>query len=342
MTVPWGRRRPLTPRPSPPTPPTRSIDALLGGGLRVAQLAEVCGESGAGKTQLCLSLAAQCAARAMRVAYVDTGAAFTAARFRALLRGVANPALVRGGGEAWRAPLAGRQSRPVLRALAAAGDRSNPCWPRPAPQGLEEAQQCVTLHRVYDVHALLAVVDALLAQHSVPAVPPGMQEEGLEAAEAEGEEGPLLDLVIVDSLGALIAPVLGGGQHNQGHALLAAAAGGLKRLAAAAGVPVVVTNHLVGGDDAARGEKRPALGESWRNQPHLRLQLTAAAAPEGDPYVRSAAEPCWASLRYSTARGPAGPAPFWVTPARLLSQPPPPQQQQQQQQQQQAQRMDVG
>ena len=226
----------------------------------------------------------------------------------------------------------------------------------------------MTLHRLYDVHALLGLVDALIAQHSAPAArQEGLEGEGLEEEEEEEEEGPFIDLVIVDALGVLVAPVLGGGQHNQGHALLAAAAGGLKRLAAAASVPVVVTNHMVGGDEAARGEKRPALGESWRNQPHLRLQLSAAAAPEGDPYARRREEPCWASLRYSTARGPAGPAPFWVTPTRLLSQPPPPQQaqsqqaaqqaaqqqqqhhhqhhqhqQQQQQHQQQAQRMDVG
>lgn len=33
---------------------------------------------------------------------------------------------------------------------------------------------------------------------------------------------------------------------------------------------VIVTNHMVGGSDERRHEKRPAMGESWRNQPHCR------------------------------------------------------------------------
>lgn len=46
-------------------------------------------------------------------------------------------------------------------------------------------------------------------------------------------------LLIVDSLSALITPVLGGGtgQHSQGHALLAAAATNLKAFAAGPGLP---------------------------------------------------------------------------------------------------------
>lgn len=48
------------------------------------------------------------------------------------------------------------------------------------------------------------------------------------------EELPV-GLLVVDCLSALITPILGGGQHSQGHALLAATAASLKAFAARSG-----------------------------------------------------------------------------------------------------------
>jgi hypothetical protein len=86
-------------------------------------------------------------------------------------------------------------------------------------------------------------------------------------------------LLVVDSLSAVIAPILGGGQHSQGHALLATAATSLKAFAARGQAAVLVTNHLVGGSDERRHEKRPAMGESWRNQPHARCPRETVSSP---------------------------------------------------------------
>ena len=78
-------------------------------------------------------------------------------------------------------------------------------------------------------------------------------------------------LLIVDSVSALIAPILGAGgpQQSRGHALMSALGRMLKYIAAHYTVAILCTNHMVGSGT----NPRPALGESWKNQPHTRLQL---------------------------------------------------------------------
>lgn len=78
-------------------------------------------------------------------------------------------------------------------------------------------------------------------------------------------------LVILDSVSALITPVLGAGgsQQSQGHALMSALGRMLKYLAVQYTTAVLCTNHMVG----SGSNPRPALGESWKVQPHTRLQL---------------------------------------------------------------------
>lgn len=118
-------------------------------------------------------------------------------------------------------------------------------------------------------------------------------------------------LVIVDSVSALIAPVLGGAHGSgQGHALMAAVARSLKNLAETLSLAVLVTNHMVGGgsrrlegDPSAAGPgaglapagNRPALGEGWRNQPHVRVQLSMppeGSAASGAAYNGASEETC--------------------------------------------------
>lgn len=62
---------------------------------------------------------------------------------------------------------------------------------------------------------------------------------------APQKPGP--SLVVVDSLSAVVAPVLGGGggQHSMGHALLAGVGAALKALALRCEAAVIVTNHMV-------------------------------------------------------------------------------------------------
>ncbi|KAI5390990.1 DNA repair protein rad51d, variant 7 [Lathyrus oleraceus] len=56
-----------------------------------------------------------------------------------------------------------------------------------------------------------------------------------------------------------------------GHALMVSVGFLLKKLAHEHNIAVLVTNHVVGGED---GNSKPALGESWKSVPHVRLLLS--------------------------------------------------------------------
>lgn len=55
---------------------SRSLDALLRGGVRTGMVTDVFGASGAGKTQLCFSLCASCTRAGWRAVFVDTAGTF--------------------------------------------------------------------------------------------------------------------------------------------------------------------------------------------------------------------------------------------------------------------------
>uniref|UniRef100_A0A8C2M0G4 RAD51 paralog D n=1 Tax=Cricetulus griseus TaxID=10029 RepID=A0A8C2M0G4_CRIGR len=77
-------------------------------------------------------------------------------------------------------------------------------------------------------------------------------------------------VVIVDSVTAVIAPLLGG-QQREGLALMMQLARELKILARDLAVAVVVTNHLTRDRDGRRF--KPALGRSWSFVPSTRILL---------------------------------------------------------------------
>lgn len=131
-------------------------------------------------------------------------------------------------------------------------------------------------------------------------------------------------LVVIDSIGAIIAPVLGGagGHHSHGHALLSCMGTLLKQVAKTVHCAVVVTNHTVGSssntvsddkrsnifsNDANTSDLfdacRAALGESWSHQAHVRLQLCAPKA-RGMAYR--------AIMRRSSLGASNGAAEYWL------------------------------
>uniref|UniRef100_A0A3Q3KUX9 RAD51 paralog D n=1 Tax=Mastacembelus armatus TaxID=205130 RepID=A0A3Q3KUX9_9TELE len=81
--------------------------------------------------------------------------------------------------------------------------------------------------------------------------------------------GGSVKAVIVDSVSAVISPLLGGKQ-NEGMSLMIQVAGVLKTMAKDFNVAALVTNHVT---RSGSGEVQPGLGVSWRHIPRTRIQL---------------------------------------------------------------------
>uniref|UniRef100_A0A8C9UNC9 RAD51 paralog D n=1 Tax=Spermophilus dauricus TaxID=99837 RepID=A0A8C9UNC9_SPEDA len=77
-------------------------------------------------------------------------------------------------------------------------------------------------------------------------------------------------VVIVDSVTAVVSPLLGG-QQRDGLALMMQLARELKTLARELSMAVVVTNHMTRDRDS--GKFKPALGRSWSFVPSTRILL---------------------------------------------------------------------
>ncbi|BDA46231.1 DNA repair protein RAD51 homolog 4 [Coccomyxa sp. Obi] len=190
-----------------------SLDkGLLKGGLREGHHTEVAGESGSGKTQLCIQMAAQTALRGERVIYIDTDGSFSGRRFAAIHERLSG----------------GNPGADLVAAL-----------------------RCVDLFRVYDLHSLLELLSALQARLK------------------DDQSGQLVALLVIDSLSFLVAPMLSSAEVN-GHALMVCLGRLVKQIAQRFSLVALTTNHIVGGYE----DVRPALGETWKAQAHLRLVLT--------------------------------------------------------------------
>ncbi|XP_031743459.1 DNA repair protein RAD51 homolog 4 isoform X4 [Cucumis sativus] len=139
---------------------------------------------------------------------------------------------------------------------------------------LQRVMTSISCHSVFNIFALFDVLHQL--------------EFNLRSQTCKGDRR--VQLLIIDSISSLITPILGG-SSSQGHALMISAGTLLKKIAHEHNIAVLVisylkilqlqhgflstvTNHTVGGD---RGTSKPALGESWKSVPHVRLQLSRDA-----------------------------------------------------------------
>lgn len=120
-----------------------------------------------------------------------------------------------------------------------------------ADKTLQQVMKCIVCHSIFNIFTLLDVLHHL--KNSL-----------------RSQIDCQVRMLIIDSISSLVSPVLGGsGAH--GHALMATAGFLLKELAHENNLAVVVTNHMVAGEG---GASKPALGESWKNIPHVRLLLS--------------------------------------------------------------------
>ncbi|MEW5301985.1 MAG: hypothetical protein WDW36_004804 [Sanguina aurantia] len=162
----------------------------------------------------------------------------------------------------------------LCRALKALDPESGP---EDAERAVSQAMACIQVLKPHSATAALACLDKVSLQ--------------LHARQRRRGRPPALQtrVLIVDSISAIITPILGGMQHSQGHTLMMSLSRMLKQLMQQFRLSVMVTNHVVsagGGTGptpapAAAGsgsgppplQHRPALGEHWRNQAHCRLML---------------------------------------------------------------------
>ncbi|XP_020596177.1 DNA repair protein RAD51 homolog 4 isoform X2 [Phalaenopsis equestris] len=82
--------------------------------------------------------------------------------------------------------------------------------------------------------------------------------------------GGKICMLIIDSISSLITPILGG-KDSQGRSLMVSLGYLMKQLADEWNISVLVTNHMVSGGG---GTSKPAMGESWKCIPHVKLQLS--------------------------------------------------------------------
>ncbi|NWY44282.1 RA51D protein, partial [Sylvia atricapilla] len=122
-----------------------------------------------------------------------------------------------------------------------------------------EALQRIQVVRVFNIYELLSALQELrdrLSQQVVSSVGP-------------------LKVVLLDSVSAVIYPLLGGRQ-SEGLALMMQLSRELKTLAREFSLAVVVTNQVT--RDSSSGPLKPALGRSWSFVPSTRVLLESKEA----------------------------------------------------------------
>ncbi|KAK6144563.1 hypothetical protein DH2020_021383 [Rehmannia glutinosa] len=123
---------------------------------------------------------------------------------------------------------------------------------------VQRVMSSIVCHSIFDIFTLLDMLHQLMNN-------------------LKSQIGCQVRMLIIDSLSSLIAPILGGGGAH-GHSLMLTAGFLLKELAHEHNLSVVVTNHMVAGE---AGISKPALGESWKSIPHVRLLLSRYNAING-------------------------------------------------------------
>ncbi|XP_037463382.1 DNA repair protein RAD51 homolog 4-like isoform X1 [Triticum dicoccoides] len=119
---------------------------------------------------------------------------------------------------------------------------------------LKRVMSSIICESVFDIFALFEVLDRL--------------EVSLNGKVTNGSNR--ICLLIIDSVSSLLAPIIGGKNSQAGRSMMISVAMILKKLAHKHNLSVLVTNHMVAGN----GAPKPALGESWKAVPHIRLMIS--------------------------------------------------------------------
>ncbi|CAH3191895.1 unnamed protein product [Porites evermanni] len=142
---------------------------------------------------------------------------------------------------------------------------------------LEDQEVCDILSRISVIQAfdIFSVVDVL---------------EGVRQklhTEENDDEMQQLRMIIVDSVAAVVSPILGG-QQIHGHSLMVNLSRILKSLAVEHSVAVVITNNVVTDSSKSSFSTKPALGPTWAHVPNTRLFIQRSPISQVDGTERIA------------------------------------------------------
>ena len=260
------------------------LDAAMGGGIPAGSLTELVGDSGVGKTQLCLTLTALVAASdaSAGVIYIDTEGKFSAARLAEIVRGRQPPS-----SDAASTPLDERDDDDdALLGAAAAGPSAalaaivERVTVLKASSVAELAAHVGDLERLaLETNARLIVIDSIAAlarREYGGSVPARQMMLSLQATKLKSiAEGLALPVVVTNQLNAKRRTASSGGGRGDGR-VGAAAANGVK-LGLDAGVDAMCDASLV-----------PALGNTWSHCVNSRLFLRRVDGGDGGDGVSNA------------------------------------------------------
>ncbi|KAB2606830.1 DNA repair protein RAD51-like protein 4 [Pyrus ussuriensis x Pyrus communis] len=133
------------------------------------------------------------------------------------------------------------------------GDISDHAFDQAGQRVFQKVMNNILCHPVFDIFTMFNLLHRL--EFSLP---------------SQMRKGEQVRLLVVDSISSLITPILGN-SGSQGRALMISAGYLLKKLAHEHNLAVLVTNHTVGGE---KGIPKPALGQTWKSIPHVRLLLS--------------------------------------------------------------------
>eukprot|EP00499_Haloplacidia_sp_CaronLabIsolate_P001550 CAMPEP_0196799824 /NCGR_PEP_ID=MMETSP1104-20130614/39833_1 /TAXON_ID=33652 /ORGANISM="Cafeteria sp., Strain Caron Lab Isolate" /LENGTH=395 /DNA_ID=CAMNT_0042170233 /DNA_START=1 /DNA_END=1184 /DNA_ORIENTATION=+ len=184
------------------------LDCILGRGLFTGDVVELVGPSSSGKTQMCHWLAAAVAVRGGSVAYFDATNSFSSARLLHFATAI-------------EAAGASQTSEGHTQGSGSAGDATSV-----SSAAVLRSAQRVRRIPVFTVPDALKVIDGLR----------------LALADSEDPWSRDLRLLVLDSMHALAASVLGGDRAFSGHLAMQTLVRGLAAIASAQHIAVVVTN----------------------------------------------------------------------------------------------------
>jgi RecA/RadA recombinase len=185
-------------------------------------------------------------------------------------------------------------------------DTSGCCWSGRRMEGIlkgvngevdvgEVLERVAVVQGVYDVESIVRHIH----EYFLKVLSDGIRNRNTGLAVDNTVTHARCTMIVVDCLGSVVAPMLGGASYDVGHEMMVRLAMYLKQVAVEFKVAVIVTNYTVGGSFSSSSVRR-AMGDMWPGQVHTSLQLGRLETDDDIPQSKSQEGSHWACVRQST------------------------------------------